>query len=184
MKKSVRGFTLVELMVTLGVIAILAAVAAPAFEGLLNDAARRASLSAINGDVQFARGEALSKSQNVVICASSNGTTCSGSNTWDDGWIVFSDVNGNGAPNYGTNSCATTEDCLLKVDRGMTRGVTLRGNGSQLTFSELGELSGGATALSLCGNDAQSSGDSDKSHSLSVVGTGSMSVTKGTTTCP
>lgn len=171
-------------MVTLAVASILVAIAVPSFDSLLKSSARTAQLTNINGDLRFARSEAVGKSQTIVICASTNGTTCSGSNTWDTGWIIFNDRNGNGSPDYGTNTCDTNEDCLLKAQEAMAGGVTLRGNGSQSTFSVLGELTSGASSLSLCGDDAQSSNDSDKSRTLTIQASGSIFVTMGTLSCP
>lgn len=171
-------------MITLAVAAVLIMIAAPSFDGLLKSSARTAVLTSINGDIRFARGEAVAKAQDVVICASSNGSTCSGSNTWDTGWIVFNDLNSNGAPDYGTGSCATTEDCLHKSQGSITGGATLRANGAQAIFSNLGELSSGTNTLLLCAADADKLNDSDKSRTININAAGSIFVTMGTTVCP
>lgn len=184
MKTYSDGFTLLELMVTLAVSAVLAMIAAPSFDALLSSSARTAALTNINGDLRFARGGAVSKSRDVVICASADGSTCSASTTWDTGWIVFTDLNGNGAPDYGTGTCDTAEDCLLKSQSAMTGGVTLRADAAQLTFSNLGEVSSGATNLALCGANAESLNDSDNSRTLNINASGSIFVTMGTNTCP
>ena len=175
---------MLELMVSLSIAAILTMIAVPSFDALLNSSARTASLTNINGDLRFSRGTAVAKAQNVVICSSTDGSTCSGSNTWDSGWIVFKDINGNGAPDYGGGSCDTTEDCLLKSQEAMSGGVTLSANASQLTFSTLGELSSGATALSLCAANADALNDSDNSRTLNINASGSIFVTMGTSSCP
>ncbi len=184
MKTYNDGFTLLELMITLAVAAILAMIAAPSFDALLKSSALKAALTSINGDLRFARGEAVAKAQDVVICASSDGLTCSASNTWDSGWIIFNDTNSNGAPDYGTGSCATTEDCLYKYQSALSGAITLRADASQATFSTLGELSSGVSILRLCSDDADALNDSDKSRTLNVNASGSIFVTMGTTTCP
>lgn len=95
-----QGFTLVELMVTVAVLAILVAVAVPSFASISN----RNRLSALANDVvsslQTARMEALRRGQRVVLCRSSDGATCSTGNPWN-GWIVFTDADGNNAPGSG-----------------------------------------------------------------------------------
>jgi type IV fimbrial biogenesis protein FimT len=58
-------------------------------------------VNALLGDMQFARGEAIKEGQTVVICSSTDGATCSGKTKWNTGWIVFSDINANGAVDAG-----------------------------------------------------------------------------------
>jgi len=184
MKKYTAGFSLIELMVTLAVVAILAAIAVPSFESLMNSSARRAQLSSINGDIQFARGEALAKSRQVVVCSSSDGSTCSGNNDWSNGWIVFTDLNTDGIPDYGTGTCDITEDCLLKSKEAMNNRVNLNSAGSQLVFGPLGDLTAGANGFVLCAKDADVGVDTDHSNTLNINASGSVYATQGAATCP
>ncbi|MBS0428185.1 MAG: Tfp pilus assembly protein FimT/FimU [Proteobacteria bacterium] len=89
-----QGFTLIELMVVLVVIAILAAVATPSFVGFIQANRLTARASAFAADLQLARSEAVKRGQPVTVCASNDGTRCSGANIWQAGWIVFLDVAG------------------------------------------------------------------------------------------
>lgn len=83
-----HGFTLVELMVTIAVAAILAALAVPSFR----DAALGSQLRAVSNDLAAssyaARSEAIKRNAVVRLCSSSNGTTCDGSD-WKNGWIIL-----------------------------------------------------------------------------------------------
>ena len=88
---SIRGFTLVELMVTISVAAILISVAIPNYQTFVMS--NRMSSQANNLITAFgmARSEAVKRAANVTVCASSNSTTttpptCIGS--WAQGWIV------------------------------------------------------------------------------------------------
>ncbi|WP_146910609.1 GspH/FimT family pseudopilin [Arenimonas daejeonensis] len=74
------GFTLVELMITIAVLAVVLAVAVPSFQGVIN---RNRLVSAANeavGVLQIARMEAIRRNARVEICPSTNGAACSGSN--------------------------------------------------------------------------------------------------------
>jgi len=86
-----RGFTLIELMVAIMVLAILLGVAVPSFR----DAALSSRLTAYANDLvasaQIARSEAIKRNSIVTLCASKNGTSCGvdAGAGWEAGWIVL-----------------------------------------------------------------------------------------------
>lgn len=82
------GFTLIELVVTMVVLAVLVAAAVPSFTRLLLNAHRSTVLSELTAALNLARAEALGRGLPVVVCRSSNATTC-GSGSWEQGWLVF-----------------------------------------------------------------------------------------------
>lgn len=90
MKKGVRGFTLVELLVVLSLLGVLTALAVPSFQSLLLGRRVQAAVDALASDLRFARSEAIKRSARVTICASLDGATCQGAGAlWKNGWIVF-----------------------------------------------------------------------------------------------
>jgi type IV fimbrial biogenesis protein FimT len=95
------GVTLIELMTSDSIIAILMALAAPSYKYVTNANRLAGEVNDLLGDMQFARGEAIKEGQTVVICSSTDGATCSGSVAWNTGWIVFSDVNRNATADPG-----------------------------------------------------------------------------------
>lgn len=86
------GFTLVELMITVSVIGIVALVAIPSMQALIN--ANR--LTGVSGEMsaalQMARSEATRRNTRVTVCESSDGTTCTGGKVWTR-WIVRGEAN-------------------------------------------------------------------------------------------
>ena len=97
--KQESGFTLVELMVTVSVVAILLALAVPGFQSFLVGNNLASSSASFLSTVNYARSEAVKRSMTVTICPSADGATCTG--TWSNGWITFVDTNANGSANAG-----------------------------------------------------------------------------------
>jgi len=184
MKRIQIGFTLIELLVVVAIVAILATLAAPAFNQLLDNTARRTQLESIYDAFRFTRGEALSESQQVVICSSIDGSTCAGNADWSTGWVVFLDRNSNAVADYGTDTCALDEDCMLSTQGVLRQGVTLQADSTFATYSNLGERSGGVSVLRLCSEEALPVNDVDNSHTISVAASGSVSFSRGTALCP
>lgn len=96
-RRHARGVTLFEMVVVMGVVAILMAIAIPSYHYISNSNRISAEVNGLLGDLQFARAEAIKEGQTVSVCVSSNGTSCTGGTSWQNGWIVFSDQNGDGA---------------------------------------------------------------------------------------
>lgn len=82
------GFTLVELVITLMVVAILATFAVPSMRGIIQDN-RLATLSNdLISDLSFTRSEAVKRAANVGICPTTSGTACEGID-WNTGRLVY-----------------------------------------------------------------------------------------------
>lgn len=88
-----RGFTLVELMTAIAVMAILAAIAVPSFNTFINDSRLASQANELIGTLQYARSEAIRRNRKVTVCPSSNGSSCLTSTTWTR-WIARIDNSG------------------------------------------------------------------------------------------
>jgi type IV fimbrial biogenesis protein FimT len=97
---SLRGFSVVELMAVVTVLAILAVVSVPTFIEVVNVNRLASRSNDVVAMLQGARLESLRRGARVVVCASANGTSCATGATWQ-GWISFVDANANGALDTG-----------------------------------------------------------------------------------
>jgi type IV fimbrial biogenesis protein FimT len=87
-----QGFTLIELMVTLAVLAIVVSLAAPGFNSMISNNRSTSMASELVAAANFARSEAIKRGKPVSICPSSDGDTCLASaDEWAKGWLVFID---------------------------------------------------------------------------------------------
>ncbi|MDX1550396.1 MAG: GspH/FimT family pseudopilin, partial [Lysobacter spongiicola] len=89
------GFTLVELMVTIAVAAVLLAIATPSFTAIANSNRLTSTANELVGSFQSARMEAVRLNARTEVCASADGATCGG-NDWSQ-WLVRVDTNQDGA---------------------------------------------------------------------------------------
>lgn len=91
-----RGFTLVELMVTLAVAIILLMVGMPMFSGVASNNRAAAQTRAFVTALAYARSEAVTRGTAVSMCPSSSAipdaaAVCGDENDWGNGWLVFTD---------------------------------------------------------------------------------------------
>jgi type IV fimbrial biogenesis protein FimT len=88
-----NGFTLIELMVAVAVLAILSAIAIPQLTRFITNARVSGTMNEYIAAVNLARAEAVARGVRVTICAAATTTSCRTSGTdWTvGGWIVFVD---------------------------------------------------------------------------------------------
>jgi len=84
------GFTLFELMVTIGLGAVLISLAAPSISGFTRASRLAASSRDLVIDLAMARNEAVMRARRVTVCTSANMTSCANA-TWNQGRLVFID---------------------------------------------------------------------------------------------
>lgn len=103
MKIRPNGFTLIEVMVVLGIVGILTALALPSFTVLLVKRSVQSASQALVDDLRYTRTEALRRSKKVSICslAANSTTACSGNPAaWANGWMIFTDEDGSTVGSY------------------------------------------------------------------------------------
>jgi type IV fimbrial biogenesis protein FimT len=95
--KKMLGFTLMEMLITMAIAAILLGIGIPSFRYITNSNRIAGEVNGLLGDMQYARAEAMKEGRTVSVCTSADGTQCSGANAvnWQSGWIVFSNPNSN-----------------------------------------------------------------------------------------
>lgn len=90
------GFTLIELIVAIAVLAIMIALAVPSFTSLINGNRLTAHSNELVASLQLAKMESLRRNLRVAVCESDDGATCTGGGEWAQ-WITIADSDRNGA---------------------------------------------------------------------------------------
>lgn len=135
-----RGYTLIELLTAVSVMAVLASVAIPGMQNIVLDNRRVAATNDFVYTMQLARSEAISRNQRVAVCASINGQACASQADWSAGWIMFNDINLDGSPSGGV------ETILRYIELNGDFDITPVTFDASYTYRPSGRIMGSTTA--------------------------------------
>jgi type IV fimbrial biogenesis protein FimT len=154
----------VEVLISVTIVAILLTIGIPSFRYVTNSNRIAAEINGLLGDMQYARAEAIKEGQPVTVCVSTTGTSCANTNTWQKGWIVFSDVNGNAAVDVG--------DVVLRVQTGFSSTDTFvaTNNVGAVTFNREGYANGIANGTLIALHDKTNTSNWTRCLSLNLSG--------------
>lgn len=164
--KRISGFTLIELLVTITVVAVLISAAVPSFKTTIQNGRITSQSNDFLGALLIARSQAIAVNSDVVVCPSSDGTTCANATDWSVGWLV------------GTGSLASITT-VLRVHEALVGGNSLQNDlhakGVVFTGGS-GIPKAGQINFSLCDSRGEANG---RSIYLSPVGEPRVSPTAG-----
>jgi len=89
-----HGFTVLELLYAIAIAAVIFGLGTPSLQNAVMNARRTASVNAFVASVQFARSESQTRGATIVLCQSSNQTTCTQQEDFASGWIVYEETSG------------------------------------------------------------------------------------------
>ena len=133
-----KGFTAIELMVTIAILAVLTALAAPSFKPLIERWQVRQTTAELQSALHLARSEAIKRGGNVYLeklPKNTTGCVTDGTNEdWDCGWVVFVDANANKRWNAGEE--------IQRFETPKNLFVTRNPSGATIAFSRWGQAAG------------------------------------------
>lgn len=142
-----KGFTVVELLVALTIVAILAGLGVPSFREFMNEQRLASSMSQLVNDLHFARTEAIKRNSRVLVCARlADSSACAASPDWKTGWMVCYDADSDDQCDTGGAAGPNP----MKVGGGLHDSLQLAGTAAPLRFNPIG-TSNGTTTLTLTG---------------------------------
>lgn len=162
-----RGFTLIELMIGIVVLAIAITLAAPSFESVI---ANNRSITLSNDLVMtllLARSEAVKRGVSVSVCAAGNQNLNSCGTDWKQGWIIF--VN----PDENTTFANNTTEILIRTQSNSIQSLTISSvptNSGIITFTSTGFVNSSTRDMQLNVSVTGCTGNHGRTLSLSPTG--------------
>lgn len=172
------GFTLVELVIVVAVLAILVVMAVPSFQSTFRSNRVTSGANELLAMFSYARSEAIRSNVGngtvaaASVCASDDGVTCGGS--WENGWMVYRDLNQNGVPDANEILRYVTPNPRLTITSG----------NEEFAFDNRGRLRppavAGASTITMMPDEC--SGGQPYLRTVDIAATGQVKVTRGN--CP
>lgn len=173
-----KGFSLIELMVTVALVSILMAVATPSFLTYQRNSELTSLTNSLSASLNAARGEAMKRGMYAMV------TPIDGTN-WGSGWFVFVDTDRTKAYNSGTDILIATSDVPS-----MSISINPNGTASESPPYIMYDASGytktkaggfGALTFSISRNDVDASQANAQTRRLVIASTGRLRVCKPAT---
>ena len=140
-----RGFTLINLLLSLAIAGIAMAIGVPAFNSLSARAQQTSEINTLVRHLHLTRSFAIKTGVNHVLCPSNNGADCLGSSQWDQGYILFEDLDRDGDRD--------TEEKLIQTYRS-TSGIAIdmqsTSGRTRVTYRQDGFSVGSNLTLTFC----------------------------------
>lgn len=174
-----KGFTVIELMVAVAMLAILAGIALPAMRGVIQRNQVSSEVNRLLSELLMARNTAVTRGQVVTICRSGDQVTClagSAANQYENGWITYVAP----APRVTLTGAAGFE--VLKVGDPASSAMQVRALGGQapsfISFLPSGRIdpaAAGNIVINVCPGGQSTALVPGKRLSLSVSGRPNLS---------
>ena len=118
------GFTLVEMLVTLLILAILVGVGVPTFLDATLGSRLGSAANNLVVSLHLARSEAIKRNTTVKVCPSTDGATCATSSSWQGGWIVIAPY-----------AAGTSDDVVLQKQAALGGNISVLHKNAALSSS-------------------------------------------------
>lgn len=142
--RSGRGLTLLDLIITLAIAAIIATAGVPAFNNVVGNARRTSAVNDLIAAIQVARTNAIRRNQQLVICPDDGQPICTSNGDWRNGWVVFVNTDLDWPPRLDDND-------EIVHRHGKVSNIGIDSNRPYYSFRRIGLRSTNGT-LTICDN--------------------------------
>jgi len=175
-RKGSTGFTLIELMITVAIAAVLMMVAVPNLSAYRRNAELTSAANTFMASLNAARGEAMKRGMNAMVVPTSNGAS------WNAGWVIFVDTNRSQTYNESTDTVVSSQTALpaginmtgVNSATGATPYVMFDASG----YSRLKTGGFGALTLTIARTEGTASQQLDQTRRIIIASTGRVRMCK------
>ncbi|WP_028867316.1 GspH/FimT family pseudopilin [Psychromonas arctica] len=140
--KKDQGFTLVELIITIAIAAILLSIVVPSFANLIESSKTRATRDALVSSIYSGKEKAQSEGFFVYLCPTSDGSTCTSVTDWGSDWLVYEDKDASATLDLSNGDIIVTH-LTSKTN-------SIKSNVAQIRFAPTGHAT--ANTFQICSN--------------------------------
>ncbi|MCO7233781.1 MULTISPECIES: GspH/FimT family pseudopilin [unclassified Cobetia] len=157
--RAMHGFTLVELMVTIAVLAIISTVAVPAWQGFITRQEVASTTETLTTALNYARSTAVTRGRQVSVCPlSGDGSRCEDTTAWNNGWAVVLGSPADAMSNFNSDK--------VEVLREHAGSASVQIASKNISFDSQGAVNS-TTRLLICGHAAS---QAHRQLGLSIIG--------------
>lgn len=128
-RRKTFGFTMLELLVTLAIAAIIVTMGVPSFKTTIQNQRMTAATNELVMSLNLAKSEAIKRVQYVTVCKSDDSISCTGGGTsWSDGWLVFANST------IGNLDTIDKDDEIIGFYRALSEKLSLTPSGTVTSF--------------------------------------------------
>ncbi|TXH06003.1 MAG: prepilin-type N-terminal cleavage/methylation domain-containing protein [Nevskiaceae bacterium] len=142
-----HGLTLMELLVTIAIAAVLMAVAIPNFSAAMLNERAASQVSSLVTSLDYARSEAVKRDASVCVCASANGSTCG--TDWSQGWLVYT-ITGSDCTTVNPGASLNVLNSVMQPQSGSNTLTTNPANTTYLGFLQSGMAGQAQVSFKYC----------------------------------
>ncbi|NOX09621.1 MAG: prepilin-type N-terminal cleavage/methylation domain-containing protein [Gammaproteobacteria bacterium] len=144
-----RAVSLIELLITIIILAILTGWGASSYTQILHNTRMRTSVADFHSSLQYARSSAIRLASYVILCPSRDQQYCNNTSDWSNGWIVFHDLN--------YNRIRETDEDILHTDNALPENIFMRSSSGRkrIRFRPSGMSYGANSSFTFCDRSLQ-----------------------------
>lgn len=174
-KNNSHGFTLIEMMVVLTILAIFGSIAAPSFSSLVRSNRISGKTNNLSSAIRTAKSESIKQGKNFTLCASTDYEKCSNSNEWNTGWIIFPDEENKKEP--------TKSSEIILIQKSFAENDQISSNNSSISINHEGFAFNLPTAGHIKFTFKTSPNDESAQRCLTINQSGTPAITKKGADC-